>query len=1018
MEEVLHPVYTSEIRHVAVANPGKFRLSRNVLYLVFALSGFSGLIYESIWTHYLKLFLGHAAYAQTLVLVIFMGGMAIGSWLCGKMSGRWRNLLLGYAVVEGIIGVFAMCFHGGFLVVTEWFFNTASPALGSPDAVMVAKWSLAALLILPQSVLLGMSFPLMSAGIIRRFPERSGETLATLYFVNSLGGVIGVLASGFVLIHDIGLPGTVMAAGVINLMLAAIIWQLSRKEAEPVLAPAQAQSPETTTLLPILLTVALLTGLSSFVYEIGWIRMLSLVLGSSTHAFELMLSSFILGLALGGLWVRRKIDGFSAPLITLGWIQVLMGLLALATLPLYGLSYSVMEWLIGTLPKTDAGYTWFNLSSHAIASFIMLPATFCAGMTLPLITHMLIKAGAGERSIGFVYGANTLGAIVGALLAVHVGLPLIGLKGLIVTGGAIDIALGAFLLWRWLEPHTKPLALSVLGISILFAGGFSLTVLDQKKMASGVFREGGSLKIIDDMVFYRDGKTASIAVTRTNNLGISLRTNGKTDAAIYINKGKSYSPDEVTMTMAGALPLILKPDARTVANIGLGSGITTHTLLASPLVTRVDTIEIEPAIREGAKSFITRNYRAFEDPRSNIIIEDAKTYFSTHNERYDIIVSEPSNPWISGVSGLFSVEFYRLVKRYMAGNGLFAQWLQVYEIDTQRMVSVMKALDENFSDYAIYATDLGNILIMATPQGSLPEIPPTLPDMPQLRMDLQRVDVNTPQDVAIRKLGDKKLFAAWLAKSDSPANSDYYPYLDQHAGRDRFMGVGSWELLNLAAEPLPVVEMMGVTQSEIGTTITASPYWGSSHPVFIATLVRDMLMGRSSMPIPANMPEADRRNAIAKAMQVIEGCRTPPNGNAVNALLNFALGVLPYLRPQENAQLMQSISSYSCVTMLAGQERIWLNLVAAVGQRNGKNMVESVNTLREAKLDNTLVRKRYLLATGMLGNLSMNRPSAALSIWHALAPQAFGKTTPPLTFQIMAAWSEVKHGEVVSKLAP
>lgn len=984
-----------------------FRLSRSVFYLVFALSGFSGLIYESIWTHYLKLFLGHAAYAQTLVLVIFMGGMALGSWLCGKMSGRWRNLLLGYAAVEGIIGILAMFFHGGFLAATEWFFSAVSPALGSPDAVMAVKWSLATLFILPQSILLGMSFPLMSAGIIRRFPERSGETLATLYFVNSLGGAIGVLVGGFVLIAAIGLPGTVMAAGAINLVLAAVVWQLSRKEPEPVSTPSPTPSAETTTLLPLLLTVAMLTGLSSFIYEIGWIRMLSLVLGSSTHAFELMLSSFILGLALGGLWIRRRIDGFPAPIITLGWIQVFMGLLALATLPLYGLSYGVMEWMVSALPKTDTGYAWFNLSSHAITSFIMLPATFCAGMTLPLITHTLIKAGAGERSIGFVYGANTLGAIAGVLLAVHVGLPLIGLKGLIVTGGVIDIALGVFLLRRSLKPRASPFALTALGMSILLAGVFSLTGLDQKKMASGVFRTGQSLKFIDDIAFYRDGKTASIAVTRYNDR-LTIRTNGKPDAAINPIEGKPYAPDEVTMVLMGALPLMLKPDARTVANIGLGSGITTHTLLASPLITRVDTIEIEPAMREGAKFFSARNWRAFEDPRSKIIIEDAKTYFSTHKARYDIIVSEPSNPWVSGVSGLFSVEFYRLAKRHMAENGFFVQWLHLYELDAQRVVSVMKALGENFSDYAMYVTQVGDILIIATPQGALPEIPFTLPDMPQLRMDMKRVDVITPQDLAIRKLGDKKLFAPWLAKSNAPANSDYYPYLDQHASRDRFMNADSIALVRLALEPLPMVEMLGASMPWTETLITASPHWHQPHPAFSATLVRDLLQARP-LTRPANMSVVDWSNVVANATQVIEECRAPQNGDAVHALLNFAFDVLPYLRPQENAQLLQSIGDYSCITMLRGKERAWLDLMTAVGQRNGHGIAESVNALKGAGLDNTPARKRYLLAMGMLGNLSINRPSDALRIWQSLAPQVYANTTPLITLQIMAAWSEVKQ---------
>src|SRR5690242_18764975 len=175
-----------------------------------------------------------------------------------------------------------------------------------------------------------------------------------------------------------------------------------------------AAMPTATTLL---LAVSFGTAVASFIYEIGWIRMLSLVLGSATHSFELMLSAFILGLALGGLWVRGRIDALGDPARFLGVVQVAMGLAALATLPLYGEMFEVMQAVIRGLAKTGSGYAMFLLASHGIALAIMFPATFCAGMTLPLITYALLRAGHGERSIGAVYGANTLGSIAGVFAA-------------------------------------------------------------------------------------------------------------------------------------------------------------------------------------------------------------------------------------------------------------------------------------------------------------------------------------------------------------------------------------------------------------------------------------------------------------------------------------------------------------------------------------------------------------------------------------------------------------------------
>src|SRR6266852_299219 len=423
------------------------RIPRSVFFLLFTVCGFAGLIYESIWSHYLKLFLGHAAYAQTLVLALFMGGMAIGSWLCSRWSAGWGNLLRGYAVAEGLIGIAALAFHPVFVAATDAAYESILPALGGEIPAMLLKWTLAGLLILPQSVLLGMTFPLMSAGLIRRYPAAPGESLAMLYFTNSFGASIGVLASGFVMIEKLGLPGTVQTAGALNLALAAVVWLVARGAEQPMRArPGAGRDSEAAAPFRLFLALALLTGAASFVFEIGWIRMLSLVLGSSTHSFELMLSAFILGLACGGYWVRRRIDSIADPMRFLGIVQVAMGLLALATLPLYGQMFELMRAVMNGLAKTDTGYTLFLLSSHGIALAIMFPATFCAGMTLPLITFALL--GHGEKAIGAVYSANTLGSILGVFAAAHIGMPVLGLKGLISAGAALDVALGLVLLWR------------------------------------------------------------------------------------------------------------------------------------------------------------------------------------------------------------------------------------------------------------------------------------------------------------------------------------------------------------------------------------------------------------------------------------------------------------------------------------------------------------------------------------------------------------------------------------------
>src|SRR5712692_2850422 len=260
------------------------RIPRSVFFLLFTVSGFTGLIYESIWSHYLKLFLGHAAYAQTLVLALFMGGMAIGSWLCSRWSAGWGNLLRGYAVAEGLIGIAALAFHPVFVTATDAAYESILPALGGEIPAMLFKWTLAGLLILPQSVLLGMTFPLMSAGLIRRYPAAPGESLAMLYFTNSFGASIGVLASGSVTRERRGPARPVHGGGALSPARGGAGSLRARGAAETMSArPGAGRDSEAAAPFRLFLAVALLTGAASFVFEIGWIRMLSLVLGSSTH---------------------------------------------------------------------------------------------------------------------------------------------------------------------------------------------------------------------------------------------------------------------------------------------------------------------------------------------------------------------------------------------------------------------------------------------------------------------------------------------------------------------------------------------------------------------------------------------------------------------------------------------------------------------------------------------------------------------------------------------------------------
>ncbi|HUR41169.1 MAG TPA: spermidine synthase [Verrucomicrobiae bacterium] len=797
--------------------------TRYALYALFTLSGFAGLIYESIWSHYLKLFLGHAAYAQTLVLMIFMGGMALGAWIAGEWSQRVQRPLVAYAVVEAILGVFALSFDWVFRGLQGWAFDSAIPALESAAAIETLKWGLSALVILPQSVLLGMTFPLMSAGVLRVSQGLTGRVLAWLYFTNSLGASAGVLVSGFVLVAWVGLPGTMLTAGLVNFLLVLGVWLIARQlDAQPPVARAVGGSAPARG-LALLLATALLTGAASFFYEIGWIRMLSLVLGSATHSFELMLSAFILGLALGSFIIRGRIETLRDPLATLGMVQVVMALLALGTLLLYPQTFDWMATLRGALARTEASYVAYVLMSHAICLVLMLPVTICAGMTLPLITHLLIKRGHGEAAIGRVYAANTVGAISGVLLAVHGVMPLMGLRQVVVVGASIDLALGLVLL-RLASAALVPAARWALGGAVLISVAIATSApFDPARLASGVFRNGVA-RNAEPILFHQDGKTATISVFGKDDY-FAIATNGKVDAGL--RTAAPPSTDDYTMILLGVLPALIHPEPRTVAAIGFGSGRTTHTLLQDPRLTRVDTIEIEPAMVEGAKRFGPLVSSAFDDPRSVIHIEDAKTFFARGGERYDIVVSEPSNPWVSGTASLFSREFYHHARRHLAEGGVLLQWLQLYETDVAIVGSVLKALGSEFEDYVLYTMGTADMLIVASAHGKVPA--PAWREVPVAGFGplLASLNIRGPQDLDALRIGDRALVEPWVRTLPLPANSDYFPVVDQNAARYVFVDRNAMSLQDVRGIEL---RLSAHERENIGLTL-------GSEPLFLAQAV-------------------------------------------------------------------------------------------------------------------------------------------------------------------------------------
>jgi predicted membrane-bound spermidine synthase len=891
-------------------------IAGRTLLILFCFSGFAGLIYQSIWSQYLGLTLGHAAYAQTLVLSIFMGAMAVGAWFVSRYTLSWRRLVKGYAIVELLIGVLGLVFQEIFQAYTQISQESVLPMLESETLAHLYQWVTAALLILPQTLLLGATFPLLSAGYLRITPQQDGEVLGGLYFTNSLGAALGAFVTTFMLLPALGLPGTVMTAGVVNVLVGLGAWLIShwmnegaqagavaRVNATPAAGNVQERGDdEILRLGRVMILATAISGATSFVYEIGWVRMLNQALGSSIHSFELMLTAFILGLAFGGLWVRRRSRGIEDPVRYVGYVQVLMGMAALLSVPVFAQSFRWVGWMMSGLSATGTGYTMFELGSALISLAVMFPAAFFAGMTLPLFTMALLRRGSGERAIGRIYAANTLGSILGVIAMVHVLIPIIGVRLGLVLAGMIDILLGLYLLRVWSPARFTPgVVTAVAGMFATLLISTQLGQVDPAVQASGVFRTG-RVDTNHTIPFLKDGKTATVAIYMTGKVS-GIATNGKPDAAMTPFDHRPTG-DEATMIMLGLMPLTAHPAPQDVALIGWGSGLSTHTILGSSTPRHVDTVEIEKVMYDAAKAFGARVARAYDDPRSHLRIDDARTFFSIGARQYDAIVSEPSNPWVSGVANLFTVEFYQFLRRHLKEGGVLVQWLHTYEIDDPLVATMLAALVGEFPDAELYAVHDSDMIILAPRE----RLAAPFHDAPwheeELAAELRRVGLGHQDAISMRRIGGGEVIRQYVRMLGAKSHSDYYPEVSLKAPETRYRKTRTNFMVQLVANGLPVLDILDC-RAPLGAKadVSLDNILSENNTIGIqrtkALQIIDVLQKRHIDPSLMSSPIFDVRS-MSYALSIVEQASTldrPESisvwSNALALLAGETIGVLP-----------------------------------------------------------------------------------------------------------------------------
>lgn len=760
-----------------------------LLSLFLVLSGATGLVYEVIWSKALADILGNSGQAHAIVLATFMGGLALGAWLFGGLADRVQRPLALYGVIELFVGLYALAFPFVQQVMGETFLSVAAGL--SESARPIAKLSFAALSLLAPTVAMGGTMPAMLKHATRSDPSIR-TTLAKLYAVNSFGAALGAWFAGTISLPAIGLSATARWAAAINIGLAIVTIAFSRlfptREAleqhhpEPV-----GQARYTGRATAAAMVGLVLSGFTSMIYETGWIRVLTLVVGGSTYAFTWIVCSFILGIALGSFWVSRRPE--SDDLRLFGWLQVGVVVTVALTIPVYLL----VPWLFllakTVLTRSEAAFPISQLVMFVSASLVMIAPTFLMGAGFPVGARVVAQGHATVgRRLGLVWAGNTIGTVLGALLGGLVLMPAIGLEllfsvGLTLSGlGALAAVLTA--------PTTRHrfVAIPLVAVAVLlsltsFRGwGPMLAQLSPFRVDPEMVKLATPASYLRTYAnafetnFVKDDTFATVYVGTGKRQGGHrfLLVNGKPDASTGLH-------DQATQVLLGQMGMLLAPRApKQVMVIGAGAAVTVGSALTHPLE-RLDLVEISPGVLEAARYFSDVNRGALDDPRVHVTIDDARTSLSLSRTQYDLIVSEPSNPWVSGISSLFTEEFFSVVDQRLAPDGVLVQWIHMYEMNLELVRLVMRTLQRRFPEVTVWQGGEGDLLLLASRKpgmASFDELAQRLA-VKSVHDDLIRIDVELVEGVLARQLMTSKQVAQFVG--EGPSNSDDHNRLEYEA---------------------------------------------------------------------------------------------------------------------------------------------------------------------------------------------------------------------------------------------
>lgn len=770
-------------------------------------SGVTALVYEVVWAKDLALTLGGTAKAQAVVLAAFLGGIGAGSRLLGRRVDASESPLRFFARVELAL---AACAAAMPLLLR------AVPLAGP------ARAAAGFLLVLGPAFLMGGALPALCAAA-GRGGASLGVAVGRLYAANCLGATLGAALAGFVLIPLLGLDGAGLAAALASALNGAAAWKRGSlaSRAAPAGAVEDGEAPGA------ILYLVFASGVVALWLEAAWTRGLAVALGPTPYSFAVMLSGFIGGLSLGGWLASRPAVLRRDAVLVFAAAQTVVALAALTAPALFArLPYALI------LLRQRAGdgpwaFYLFESVKLGVSFLAMLPATAALGAALPAAGRLLGARGAEGDASGRLLAASTFGNMLGAGAALFL-LPALGLQGLLRSCADVAAFLAAAALWtagrrQW----------AVAAVFACAAARVLAPPLDRALLAYGQhrLREGTIYRSFEEyrreraaahkVVFYKDGADSTVAVLRGRHGTLALTINGKADA--------STDEDMLTQVLLGHLPLLLQPEARDVLIVGLGSGVTAGAALRHP-VERVDVVELSPEVAEAAESFAGFGGGVPRDPRLRLFVEDARTFFARGRDTYDLIVSEPSNPWVAGVASLFTLEFQRLARARLKPGGVMAQWFHVYEMDDENYKLALRTFRAVFPYVTVWNNAGADVILLGSDR-------PLEPDFAALERRMADEDVRA-------QLEPKILFPSTLlalqtqgpetaaeTAGEGPLNRDRFPRLESNAPKAYFKG--AYSSLAVAAHDRVRPERRGGLLLERylrgrGKPLTASEYFDTA----------------------------------------------------------------------------------------------------------------------------------------------------------------------------------------------